>query len=58
MIEKKNHKEKTLVWVVCYSDKILGVAPSLTKARAFAKRHVIKDGYSIDQFEFFDTPLI
>ena len=58
MIKKKNRAEKTLVWVVCYSDEILGVAPSLTKARSFARRHVIKEGYNIDQFEYFETPLI
>ena len=58
MIRKKNRKEKTLVTVVCYRGKVLGVASSITRARAFAKRHVVEAGYNVDQVEFFDTPLI
>lgn len=58
MIKKKNRREKTLVTVVLYRSKVLGVASSITRARAFAKRHVVEAGYHVDQFEFFDTPLI
>lgn len=58
MIKKLNCKEKTLVTVVLYRGKVLGVASSLPRARAFAKRHVVEAGYYVDQFEFLDTPRI
>lgn len=58
MIKKKNRKEKALVTVILYRGKVLGVASSLPRARAFAKRHVVEAGYYVDQFEFLDTPLI
>lgn len=58
MLKKKNRKQQTLVTVVLYRGKVLGVASSLPHARTFVRRHVVEAGYYVDQFEFIDMPLL